>query len=168
MKPFGVKVLCIEPGFFKTSVTDSTILSESVKKLWGRLPPDVRQDYGADYLPNGRFSTCRGRRLSIRRVCVHRALRFPRSFTYAHCEAEQHERRGSDEGGELHGARRVRAAAPHPLLARLGRQAVLAAHVVHAQLHFRLHHAERGHSCCQASGIIRAAFCFFVCALHLT
>ncbi|XP_029030878.1 retinol dehydrogenase 7-like [Betta splendens] len=51
MKPFGVKVLCIEPGFFKTSMTDSALLGENVKKLWDRLPQDVKQDYGVDFLP---------------------------------------------------------------------------------------------------------------------
>lgn len=51
MAPFGVKVLCIEPGFFKTNVTDTAILSKNVKMLWERLPQDVRDDYGSEYLP---------------------------------------------------------------------------------------------------------------------
>uniref|UniRef100_A0AAQ5ZMJ2 Dehydrogenase/reductase (SDR family) member 9 n=1 Tax=Amphiprion ocellaris TaxID=80972 RepID=A0AAQ5ZMJ2_AMPOC len=50
MAPFGVKVLCIEPGFFKTNVTDTAILSKNVKMLWERLPQDVRDDYGSEYL----------------------------------------------------------------------------------------------------------------------
>lgn len=50
MAPFGVKVLCIEPGFFKTNVTDTAILSKNVKTLWERLPQDVRDDYGSEYL----------------------------------------------------------------------------------------------------------------------
>ncbi|XP_030637286.1 retinol dehydrogenase 7 [Chanos chanos] len=50
MKPFGVKVLCIEPGFFKTSVTDTQILLRNVKMLWERLPQETRDDYGHDYL----------------------------------------------------------------------------------------------------------------------
>ncbi|GCB73646.1 retinol dehydrogenase 7-like isoform X2 [Scyliorhinus torazame] len=47
---FGVKVLCIEPGFFKTNVTNFDIITGSLKKLWLRLPQDVKDDYGADYL----------------------------------------------------------------------------------------------------------------------
>ncbi|CAG04959.1 unnamed protein product, partial [Tetraodon nigroviridis] len=51
MKPFGVKVLCIEPGFFKTNVTDAAILSKNVQRLWDKLPQDVKDDYGPEYLP---------------------------------------------------------------------------------------------------------------------
>ncbi|KAM9327539.1 retinol dehydrogenase 7-like [Pholidichthys leucotaenia] len=50
MSPFGVKVLCIEPGFFKTNVTDSGILSKNLKMLWEKMPQEVRDDYGSDYL----------------------------------------------------------------------------------------------------------------------
>lgn len=57
MKPFGVKVLCIEPGFFKTNVTDSVILSKSVEMLWDRLPQDVKDDYGPEYLQKCKFSS---------------------------------------------------------------------------------------------------------------
>ncbi|KAG9271596.1 dehydrogenase/reductase SDR family member 9 isoform X2 [Astyanax mexicanus] len=50
MVHFGVKVLCIEPGFFKTSVTDTKLLENSIQKLWERLPQDVKNDYGSDYM----------------------------------------------------------------------------------------------------------------------
>ncbi|XP_011604524.1 retinol dehydrogenase 7-like isoform X1 [Takifugu rubripes] len=50
MAPFGVKVLCIEPGFFKTNVTDVAIISKSAKSVWDRLPQDVKDDYGHEYL----------------------------------------------------------------------------------------------------------------------
>ncbi|XP_039649336.1 retinol dehydrogenase 16-like isoform X1 [Perca fluviatilis] len=50
MAPFGVKVLCIEPGFFKTNVTDTTIITNNVNMLWERLPQETRDDYGTDYL----------------------------------------------------------------------------------------------------------------------
>ncbi|XP_078408458.1 retinol dehydrogenase 7-like [Cetorhinus maximus] len=47
---FGVKVLCIEPGFFKTNVTNFDVITENLKKLWLKLPQDVKDDYGADFL----------------------------------------------------------------------------------------------------------------------
>ncbi|XP_071380469.1 retinol dehydrogenase 7-like [Centroberyx affinis] len=50
MIPFGVKVLCIEPGFFKTNVTDHNMLLKNVKMLWDKMTQEVRDDYGADYL----------------------------------------------------------------------------------------------------------------------
>lgn len=53
MAPFGVKVLCIEPGFFKTNVTNSAILSKNIKMIWDKLPQEVRDDYGTAYLQKG-------------------------------------------------------------------------------------------------------------------
>lgn len=50
MAPFGVKVACIEPGFFKTNVTDTALLKDYVRKLWDRQPQDVKDDYGPDFL----------------------------------------------------------------------------------------------------------------------
>ncbi|XP_073351623.1 retinol dehydrogenase 7-like [Pagrus major] len=50
MAPFGVKVLCIEPGFFKTNVTDAAILTKNVHTLWDRLPQEVKDDYGTEFL----------------------------------------------------------------------------------------------------------------------
>ncbi|KAM8722636.1 retinol dehydrogenase 16-like [Acanthopagrus schlegelii] len=50
MAAFGIKVLCIEPGFFKTNVTDSGILSKNVQMLWDRLPQEIKDDYGTEYM----------------------------------------------------------------------------------------------------------------------
>ncbi|XP_058478206.1 dehydrogenase/reductase SDR family member 9 [Solea solea] len=50
LSPFGVKVLCIEPGFFKTNVTDVGILKKNTITLWDKLPQDIKDDYGQDYL----------------------------------------------------------------------------------------------------------------------
>lgn len=57
MAAFGVKVLCIEPGFFKTNVTDSAILSKNVQSLWDRLPQEVKDDYGTEYVKKGKFAS---------------------------------------------------------------------------------------------------------------
>ncbi|XP_063070679.1 dehydrogenase/reductase SDR family member 9 [Engraulis encrasicolus] len=50
MAPFGVKVLCIEPGFFKTSVTDTSMILKNLNGLWNRLPQEVKDEYGSNYL----------------------------------------------------------------------------------------------------------------------
>ncbi|KAG8000684.1 Retinol dehydrogenase 7 [Nibea albiflora] len=50
MAPFGVKVACIEPGFFKTNVTDAALVQDSVRKLWDKLPQDVKDDYGPNFI----------------------------------------------------------------------------------------------------------------------
>lgn len=57
MVPFGVKVLCIEPGFFKTNVTDATILTNNVNMLWERLPKETQDDYGTEYLKKCKFGS---------------------------------------------------------------------------------------------------------------
>ncbi|XP_030603101.1 retinol dehydrogenase 16-like [Archocentrus centrarchus] len=49
MAPFGVKVLCIEPGFFKTQMTSSEVVCNNIKMLWEKLPQEVRDDYGSEY-----------------------------------------------------------------------------------------------------------------------
>ncbi|XP_054471270.1 dehydrogenase/reductase SDR family member 9 isoform X2 [Anoplopoma fimbria] len=50
MAPFGIKVSCIEPGFFKTNVTDVEIMQKNLRKLWDRLPQNVKDEYGPGYL----------------------------------------------------------------------------------------------------------------------
>lgn len=64
MAAFGVKVLCIEPGFFRTNVTNSEIHIRNVRMMWDRLPQDVRDDYGSEYMSKGTCgpsSPCPGR-----------------------------------------------------------------------------------------------------------
>jgi hypothetical protein len=53
MSAFGVKVLCLEPGFFKTSVTDLNLLRKNVKTLWDNLSEEIKDQYGHDYPERG-------------------------------------------------------------------------------------------------------------------
>lgn len=50
MAPFGVKVACLEPGFFKTNVTDIAMMKKALQSLWDRLPQETKDDYGDDFL----------------------------------------------------------------------------------------------------------------------
>ncbi|KAJ0062311.1 hypothetical protein NL108_007521 [Boleophthalmus pectinirostris] len=50
MRRFGVRVLCIEPGFFKTNVTNADMIMKSVTSLWENLPQEVKDGYGANYI----------------------------------------------------------------------------------------------------------------------
>lgn len=50
MAPFGIKVMCIEPGFFRTNVADPKLLKKSLDDLWSKLPQDVRDEYSQDYI----------------------------------------------------------------------------------------------------------------------
>lgn len=50
MQPFGIKVSMIEPGFFKTAVTEPGLIEADLKRLWTGLPQDVKDSYGPTYL----------------------------------------------------------------------------------------------------------------------
>ncbi|XP_027763108.1 11-cis retinol dehydrogenase isoform X1 [Empidonax traillii] len=49
MYHFGVKVSIVEPGFFKTAVTNLDVLEASLQQLWERLAPETRLSYGEDF-----------------------------------------------------------------------------------------------------------------------
>ncbi|XP_068854897.1 LOW QUALITY PROTEIN: retinol dehydrogenase 5-like [Aphelocoma coerulescens] len=51
MRHFGVKVSMVEPGFFKTNVTDLAALEASLRRCWERLEPETRSSYGEHFLP---------------------------------------------------------------------------------------------------------------------
>ncbi|XP_074082439.1 retinol dehydrogenase 16 [Macrotis lagotis] len=46
---FGVKVAMIEPGFFRTNITNKEIFGKSHQELWNRLDPEVRECYGQTF-----------------------------------------------------------------------------------------------------------------------
>ncbi|KTF93077.1 hypothetical protein cypCar_00007595 [Cyprinus carpio] len=50
MMHFGVNVSIIEPGFFKTQVTDLSLIEDDLKKRWSNLPAEVWRAYGDSYL----------------------------------------------------------------------------------------------------------------------
>ncbi|XP_014642126.1 PREDICTED: retinol dehydrogenase 16-like isoform X5 [Ceratotherium simum simum] len=47
---FGVKVAMIEPGFFKTTVTSTEVLSREMQEAWDRASPEVKEVYGEKFL----------------------------------------------------------------------------------------------------------------------
>ncbi|XP_044143152.1 retinol dehydrogenase 7-like [Bufo gargarizans] len=49
MKPFGVKVCIVEPGFFSTQVTDTKLMKECTNKRWSQVPDEIRRSYGQQY-----------------------------------------------------------------------------------------------------------------------
>lgn len=87
MQHFGVKVSIIEPGFFKTAVTRADLIVADLKRLWTRLPQDVKDSYGAtffnDYVKAQNFSLSLLCSPDISKVtwCMEHALtaRFPRT-----------------------------------------------------------------------------------------
>ncbi|XP_020639010.3 retinol dehydrogenase 5 [Pogona vitticeps] len=49
---FGIKVSIVEPGFFKTAVTNLDSIEASLRQLWDRMDPEARQSYGEDFFSN--------------------------------------------------------------------------------------------------------------------
>ncbi|XP_044142300.1 retinol dehydrogenase 7-like [Bufo gargarizans] len=49
MKPFGVKVCIIEPGFFNTQITNSEVLRKSLKYSWDNTSEEVKKSYGEKF-----------------------------------------------------------------------------------------------------------------------
>ncbi|XP_035169896.1 retinol dehydrogenase 5-like, partial [Oxyura jamaicensis] len=49
MRHFGVKVSIVEPGFFRTAVTDLGGIEAALRRLWERLAPETRLSYGEDF-----------------------------------------------------------------------------------------------------------------------
>ncbi|XP_062974682.1 retinol dehydrogenase 7-like [Elgaria multicarinata webbii] len=66
MHHFGVKVSIIEPGFFKTGVTNLKFIERDLIRLWNQLTPEVRDSYGDEYLVK---SDLKMQRLSMKRLC---------------------------------------------------------------------------------------------------
>ncbi|KAM4025127.1 dehydrogenase/reductase SDR family member 9 [Anomaloglossus baeobatrachus] len=50
MKAFGVKVSCIEPGLFKTPLSDPKRVLEQRIALWRQLPKTIQDEYGENYV----------------------------------------------------------------------------------------------------------------------
>ncbi|KAM5264998.1 dehydrogenase/reductase SDR family member 9 isoform 2-T2 [Hipposideros larvatus] len=50
MKAFGVHVSCIEPGLFKTKLSDPVKTTEKKLAVWKHLSPDIKQQYGEGYI----------------------------------------------------------------------------------------------------------------------
>ena len=50
MRPWGVQVSIIEPGLFKTALSDAERNILSLQELWDALSPELKQEYGEERL----------------------------------------------------------------------------------------------------------------------
>lgn len=55
MKAFGVHVCCIEPGLFKTGLSDPVKAAEKKFAIWKDLSPDIKHQYGEGYIEKCEF-----------------------------------------------------------------------------------------------------------------
>ncbi|KAH0621454.1 hypothetical protein JD844_022798 [Phrynosoma platyrhinos] len=81
MKPFGIKVCCIEPGLFKTALSDRARVMKEKKAIWNTLSPDIQRQYGENYLKDDAVKKeqlvklCENTDLSLVVNCIEHALR---------------------------------------------------------------------------------------------
>ncbi|NXX33915.1 RDH16 dehydrogenase, partial [Nicator chloris] len=50
MRSFGVKVCVIEPGYFKTTITNVENLEKNFYSIWEKIPEEIKASYGESYL----------------------------------------------------------------------------------------------------------------------
>ncbi|XP_064899749.1 retinol dehydrogenase 16-like [Columba livia] len=68
MRPFGVQVSIIEPGGFRTAMTDPAAVLTGYRRLWEQLPAETQAAYGHRYLESYARSTVLLHRLSSSRL----------------------------------------------------------------------------------------------------
>ena len=56
MYPFGVSVHVIEPGLVHTQLSDVDNWRKTMEAVWARVTPDVRAEYGEEYLDGCRYN----------------------------------------------------------------------------------------------------------------
>ncbi|OWK17060.1 RDH16 [Cervus elaphus hippelaphus] len=72
---FGVKVVMIEPGFFKTAVTSPQALSQGLQASWNQTSPEIKELYGEKFLDNfDLLATTCCQDLSLVTNCMEHAL----------------------------------------------------------------------------------------------
>nr|XP_031318218.1 17-beta-hydroxysteroid dehydrogenase type 6-like isoform X2 [Camelus dromedarius] len=49
LQHFGVKVSIVEPGCFRTEMTDLQKASETMKQVWKEVPPHIKETYGQKF-----------------------------------------------------------------------------------------------------------------------
>ncbi len=57
MRCFGVSVSIIEPDFFKTPMTDSARLCKEFSDSYDKLPRNIQEDYGTEFLQTSTQTT---------------------------------------------------------------------------------------------------------------
>ena len=66
MKPYGVTVHILEPGFFRTEITNKDKLFRRLDMVWNRLTPEEREEFGDEYFSDRKFFFYN----STPRICV--------------------------------------------------------------------------------------------------
>lgn len=52
---FGVNVITIEPGIFRTAINDDQRMLDIMDNKWRKLPEEIREEYGEECFKSGLF-----------------------------------------------------------------------------------------------------------------
>ena len=55
MKPYGVTVHILEPGYFRTKIANKDSIFERADMAWNRLTPEEREEFGEEYFSDCKF-----------------------------------------------------------------------------------------------------------------
>lgn len=55
---WDMKIILIEPGFFKTSMTAKTALGSQLDEKWSKLSPEMTLEYGEEFFTKSNFTCC--------------------------------------------------------------------------------------------------------------
>ena len=53
MRPFGVTVHIVEPGFHRTNITNKKNLEDNFRASFEKAKPEIQKEYGESYLAGG-------------------------------------------------------------------------------------------------------------------
>eukprot|EP00058_Branchiostoma_floridae_P020058 XP_002605548.1 hypothetical protein BRAFLDRAFT_285213 [Branchiostoma floridae] len=56
MRVFGVKVHIVEPGFFRTGMTDPEAALRRLDQIWQRQSPETKAEYGEEFIQAGQLT----------------------------------------------------------------------------------------------------------------
>lgn len=52
---WGMKTILIEPGFFKTTMTEKNVLGSQLDQMWSKLSEDKKLEYGEVFLKKSKW-----------------------------------------------------------------------------------------------------------------
>nr|XP_009487286.1 PREDICTED: 17-beta-hydroxysteroid dehydrogenase type 6-like [Pelecanus crispus] len=86
MRSFGVKVSIIEPGCFKTGISNAEDVEKNFVSVWEKVPEETKASYGDNYLkelllrPRKMLQKCSSNLMLVTNCMEHALIsRFPRA-----------------------------------------------------------------------------------------
>ncbi|KFZ68658.1 Dehydrogenase/reductase SDR family member 9, partial [Podiceps cristatus] len=69
MNAFGVKVCCIQPGLFKTALSNPVKIMKEKEVIWNKLPLDIKKQYGEEY-----FKKDAAKKEKLSKICLNKDI----------------------------------------------------------------------------------------------